>query len=82
MRSPKIVKERFTLKLDELSPIEKRTYEFIKEKGEVTTKRLPDRRMLGAVASLRDKGLVEIQRKYSSIYRKKKKKFVRLTNPL
>ena len=36
------------------------TYDFIKDAGEIQTKNLPDKRMIGAVASLKDKKLVEI----------------------
>ena len=66
--------------LENLSEIERKTYEFIKEVGEIQISRLPDKKMLGAVATLKNKGLVEVQRKYSSIYRRKKKKFVNVKN--
>jgi len=65
------------LKLGDLSEIERRTYEFIKEAGEIQPKNMPDSRMVGAIATLKNKGLVEIYKKYTSIFRRKKKKFVK-----
>lgn len=62
----------------ELSGIERKTYEFIKEVGEIQTKSLPDKRMVGAIATLKNKGLVEVYKRYTSTYRRKKKKFVRI----
>jgi len=61
-----------------LSDIEKKTYEYIQSVGEIMPRDVPDTRMVGAIASLKDKGLVEIYRKYTSISRRKKKKFVRI----
>ena len=49
----------------------------IKEVGEVQTKNMPDRRMVGAITNLKNKGLVEIYKKYTSIFRRKKKTFVK-----
>ncbi|MDH5437340.1 MAG: hypothetical protein OEX76_00385 [Candidatus Bathyarchaeota archaeon] len=60
----------------DLTELEKKTYEFIKAAGEIQPKNMPDNRMMGAIANLENKGLVEIY-KYTSIYRRKKKKFVR-----
>ena len=65
------------MKLGDLSEIERKTYEFIKEAGEIQPKSMPDSRMVGAIATLKNKGLVEICKKYTSIYRWKKKKFVK-----
>ncbi|MDH5782543.1 MAG: hypothetical protein OEZ35_02595 [Candidatus Bathyarchaeota archaeon] len=65
------------MKLGDLSEIERRTYEFIKEAGEIQPKNMPDSRMVGAIATLKNKGLVEIYKKYTSIFRRKKKKFVK-----
>lgn len=65
------------LKLGDLSEIERKTYEFIKEAGEIQPKSMPDIRMVGAIATLKSKGLVEIYKKYTSINRRKKKKFVK-----
>jgi len=63
--------------LENLSTIERETYDIIKGSGEIQTRNLPDKRMIGAVASLKDKKLVEIYKRYTSIYRRRKKKFVR-----
>ena len=63
--------------MENLSTIERETYDIIKDSGEIQTRNLPSKRMIGAVASLKDKGLVEIHKRYTSIYRRKKKKFVR-----
>lgn len=66
--------------MENLSTIERETYDFIKNSGETQTRNLPDKRMTGAVASLIDKELVEIYKRYTSIFRRKKKKFVRVRN--
>jgi hypothetical protein len=63
--------------LKDLTELERKTYEFIKEVGEVQTKNMPDRRMMGAITQLKNRGLVEIYKKYTSIFRRKKKKFVK-----
>jgi len=65
------------LNLRELTEIERKTYEFIKETGEIQPKNMPDSRMVGAITNLKNKGLVEISTKYTSIFRRKKKKFVK-----
>ncbi|MCK4320404.1 hypothetical protein KAW11_02215 [Candidatus Bathyarchaeota archaeon] len=69
------------MKLRDLTEIEKKTYEFIKKIGEIQPKNMPDRRMVGAVINLKNKGLVEIYKKYTSRYRRKKRKFVRVKEP-
>ena len=61
-----------------LSRIEKRTYDFIRDTGEIQTRYLHNDRMSGAVATLQDKGLVVVYEKYTSIYQRKKKKSVRI----
>ena len=66
-----------SLNLKHLTEIERKTYEFIKEAGEIQTKNMPDSRMVGAITNLKNKGLVEISKKYTSIFRRKKKKFVK-----
>jgi hypothetical protein len=66
--------------LEDLSRIEKKTYDLIKRKGEIQTRDLPDKKMMGAVANLKNMGLVETYTRYTSRYRRKKKKFVRLKN--
>jgi len=65
------------LNLRELTEIERKTYEFIKEAGEIQPKNMPDSRMVGAITNLKNKELVEISKKYTSIFRRKKKKFVK-----
>lgn len=62
----------------ELSQIEKKTYNFIKDAGEIQTSNIRDKRMCGAVARLKNMGLVEVFKKYTSYYRKRKKKFVKI----
>ena len=64
--------------LTELSKIEKRTYEFIRQIGEVQPNNLPDKRMTGAIANLKNKGLVEVHKRYTSRFRRKKKKFAKI----
>ena len=66
------------MNLENLSKIEKKTYDFIRETGDIQTRNLPDKRMVGAVASLKNKGVVEIYKRYTSTYRRKKKKFVKV----
>ena len=66
--------------LEKLSLIEKETYDFIKGVGEIQTKNLPDKRMIGAVASLKDKKLLKIYKRYTSVFRRKKKKFGKAKN--
>jgi len=50
--------------LEDLSEIERKTYEIIEETGEIQPKNLPEPRMIGAVSNLRAKGLVIIFKKY------------------
>ena len=61
--------------MQKLSETENQTYEFIKKTGELQTTNLP-RNMWGALPSLKNKGLIEIFKKYTIYYRKSKKKFV------
>jgi len=42
---------------------------------------MPDRRMVGAVINLKNKGLVEIYKRHTGRYRRKKKKFVKVKEP-
>jgi len=63
---------------EDLTELERKTYEIIKEAGEIQPKNLPDPRMMGAVANLKARGLVEVFRKYTSWFRKRKRKFVRV----
>ena len=66
--------------MEDLSRIEKKTYDLIKRKGEIQTRNLPNKKMAGAIANLKNMGLVETYTRYTSRYRRKKKKFVRLKN--
>ena len=61
-----------------LSRIERKTYNFIKGKGEIQTINIPNKRMRGAVARLKNMGLIRVFKKYTSYYRKRKKKFVKI----
>ena len=63
-----------------LSDIEKKTYEFIKEAGEIQTTNIPNGRMWGTIPNLVNLGLVEVFKKYTSFFRSRKKKFVRITD--
>ncbi len=64
--------------LEDLSEIEKRTYEIIKNAGEIEPKSLPERRMMGTIGSLKEKGLIEVIKRYTSWHRKRKKKLVKV----
>jgi len=64
--------------LEDLSESERKTYNIIKEAGEIQPKNLPDPRMMGAVSNLRAKGLVVVFKRYTSWSRKRKKKFVKV----
>ncbi len=68
------------MNLENLSRIERETYDFIKEVGEIQTRNLPNRRMSGAIPNLKNKGLVKVYKKYTSNFRRKKKKFVKIRN--
>jgi len=46
------------MKLEDLTEVERKTYEFIQKVGEIQPKNLPNRRMVGAVANLKAKGFV------------------------
>lgn len=61
---------------EDLTELEKKTYEVIKGAGEIQPKNLPDPRIMGAVANLKAQGLVEVFGKYTSWSRKRKRKFV------
>lgn len=63
---------------DDLSAIERKTYEIIRKAGEIQPKNLPDPRMMGAVSNLKTKGLVIVFKKYTSWARKRKKKFAKV----
>jgi len=57
--------------------LERKTYEIIKEAGEVQPKNLPEPRIMGSVSNLKAKGLVTVFKKYTS-WAHKKKKFVKV----
>jgi hypothetical protein len=63
--------------MNELGELEKKTYDFIKEAGEIQTNNLP-KRMWGAIPNLKNKGLVEVFKKYTSYFKSRKKKFVKI----
>lgn len=64
--------------MQELTKIEKKTYDFIKKVGEIQTNNITDKRMLGAISKLKNLGLVEVFKKQTSPYKKNRKKFVRI----
>jgi hypothetical protein len=64
--------------MKELSVTEKKTYDFIKRTGEIQTTNLP-KRMWGAIPNLKNMGLVEVFKKYTSYFKSRKKKFVKVT---
>lgn len=64
----------------ELTEIEKKTYDFIKNAGEVQTTNLPDKRMWGVIPNLKKRGLVEVYKKYTSYFKSRKKNFVKIKN--
>ncbi|KON33573.1 hypothetical protein E2P47_00800 [Candidatus Bathyarchaeota archaeon] len=64
--------------MEELTNTEKKTYNFIKKVGEIQTNNISDKHMIGAISKLKNLGLVEVFKKQTSEYRKRKKKFVRI----
>ena len=66
-------------KLEDLTEVERKTYEFIQKVGVIQPKNLPDRRMVGAVANLKAKGLVIVFKKYMGGFRRKKRKVVKVS---
>jgi len=64
----------------ELSEIERKTYDYIKEVGEIQTTNLANKRMWGSIPNLENMGLVEVFKKYTSYFRSRKKKFVKIKN--
>lgn len=61
----------------ELSEIERKTYNFIKDVGEIQTTNLP-KRMWGAIPNLKTMGLIDVFKKYTSHFKSRKKKFVKI----
>jgi alpha-L-fucosidase len=64
-----------------LTELEKEVYDFVKARGEVLTTNIPTR-MRGSIPNLRDKGLIEVYKKITSERRMKKRKFLRIKEPL
>ena len=64
---------------EELTDFEKKVYDFIKQLKEVQTTNVPPR-MRGALPSLKNKGLIEVYKKRTSLWTsiKKKRTFVRV----
>ena len=63
---------------DRLTDFEEEVYLFIKDHGEVLISNLPDR-MMGAIPNLKNKGLIEINKKRVIPWASKKRKYVRVT---
>jgi len=63
-----------------LTAAERATYVFIAEAKEIRPRNLPNKKMIGAVSTLKNKGLVAIYKRYTSYSRRKKKKFVRIVS--
>lgn len=60
-----------------LTEFEKEVYSFIKKHGEVLTSNIPPR-MMGVVPHLKNKGLVEVYRRFTNPWASKKRRFVRV----
>lgn len=60
-----------------LTRFEKEVYEFVKKRGEIKTSDIPPK-MGGAIPNLIRKGLIEVYKKETSLWRSKKSKFVRV----
>lgn len=67
------------MNLRKLSAMEKKTYNYIKDAGEIQTTNLP-KQMWGAIPNLKNVGLVEVIKKYTSYFKSRKKKFVKIKN--
>jgi hypothetical protein len=68
------------LDLKNLTPAERATFIFIAEAKEIRPRSLPNKTMIGAVSTLKNKGLVKIYTTYTSLSRRKKKKLVRIVS--
>jgi len=60
------------MNLKNLSEIEKETYEFIKDAGEIQTRNLPDRSMSGVISSLKNKASGSLQKIHQPFSTKEK----------
>ena len=65
------------MSVQKLGVVEKKTYTFIKNASVIQTTNLP-KSMWGAIPSQKNKGLIEIFKEYTSYFRSRKKKFVKL----
>lgn len=64
---------------EKLTVLEKRTYNFIKERGKIQTRSITDKRMIGTLSTLKHKGLVTIYRRYPDVINPtKKRKYVKI----
>ena len=61
---------------EELTDLEMEVYMFIKKRGELLTKSTPPK-MMGAIPNLKNKGLVEVFKRRTSLGSSKKRKYVR-----
>ena len=62
---------------NELGPIEKEVYDFIRRSGEVITTQIPNDKR-GAIPNLVNKGLVEVVKRSLSPSKPKKNKFIKV----
>ena len=67
------------MNVQNLGEMEQKTYSFIKNVGEIQTTNLP-KQMWGAIPNLKNMGLVEVFKKYTSYFKSRKKKFVKIKN--
>ncbi len=65
------------MNVQNLGEMEQKTYSFIKNVGEIQTTNLP-KQMWGTIPNLKNKGLIELFKKYTSYFRSRKKKFVKV----
>jgi hypothetical protein len=68
------------LEFENLTGIERTAYLLIAKVKEIRPCNLPSEKMIGAVSTLKNKGFVEIHKRYTSPSRRKKKKFVRIVS--
>lgn len=60
----------------ELTDFEREVYEFIRKHGALLTTNIPAK-MRGAIPNLKNKGLVEVFKRRTSLWSSKKRKFVK-----
>ena len=66
---------------NELGPIEREVYDFIKRSGEVITSQIPQKKA-GAIPNLINKGLVEVIKKNLSTWKTKKIKLIKVKDQI